>query len=645
MSSASTTVSFSPLLSASRPFPGLRPFEEADADWFFGRSSEINDLLKRLRRVRFVAVVGPSGCGKSSLIKAGILPSIRDGYLDVEWSIATFRPGEQPLDNLARAVSAAISVDFAELRKTLDSGSMGLVRAVQSQPLGSDRKLLILVDQFEELFQFAQRHGDEVQEEVKAFLKLLLNAVTAGDAAAYVVLTMRMEWLSECATYVGLAEAINEGIYLVPQMSRRQFQQVILGPIEAAHGTITAVLVDRMLNDLGGKSDQLPILQHALMRLWERPQDGEPLEIADYEKIGTLSRCLSAHAEEVYSGLNEAQKHIAEVLFRSITQVYKNRKVRRPRPFRELANHPGVDSTQLKVVIEAFGRQGRSFLFTTEGPVEPSSVVDISHEALMRQWGRLGGWVENEAEIQSRVGRLEEDAEEWDRGKRKDRSVLYSGYKLQRADELTSRLETSGTALRFLKASHRAQRWRRIWLRGSLALVSILIAGSLIYVQRLRWQARVVELDRDRAQAAEQANLAREGAMTAQENVAIVTQQAIRDQQLLAKQPLAKNKRIYMQYVSDDQRELVKNVQDYFRKQHYLMPGSGERVSASKSPHDNQVRYFNKGDDGDAGTIASLLAPLVTGRVVIQPTNNPNGVVPVGQFEIWLAEGTTTATP
>jgi hypothetical protein len=98
-----------------------------------------------------------------------------------------------------------------------------------------------------------------------------------------------------------------------------------------------------------------------------------------------------------------------------------------------------------------------------------------------------------------------------------------------------------------------------------------------------------------------------------------------------------------MQYVSDDQRELVKNVQDYFRKQHYLMPGSGERVSASKSPHDNQVRYFNKGDDGDAGTIASLLAPLVTGRVVIQPTNNLNGVVPVGQFEIWLAEGTTTA--
>jgi hypothetical protein len=641
MSNASTAVSAGSSLSATRPFPGLRPFEEEDADWFFGRSSEINELLKRLRNVRFVAVVGPSGCGKSSLIKAGLLPSIRDGYLDVAWSIAAFRPGEKPLDNLAKAVSAAISADLPDVRKTLDSGPMGLVRAIGSQPLVRGRKLLFLVDQFEELFQFAQRHGDQVQEEVKAFLKLLLNAAAADDGGAYLILTMRMEWLSECATYVGLAEAINEGIYLVPQMSRRQFQQVILSPIEAARGTITTAVVNRMLNDLGGKSDQLPILQHALMRLWERRQDGEPLEIADYERVGTFSKCLSSHAEEVYGGLSNVQKKVAEVLFRSITQVYKNRKVRRPRSFGELAVLPGVDSTQLKAVIEAFSRQGRSFLFTTEGPLAPSSVVDVSHEALMRQWSRLGGWVEDEAEEQSRISRLEQDASEWDRGKRKDHSALYRGYKLQRAQALASRVEEFGSALAFLKASSRAQRSRRVLQIGLFTLASISVVvglmGILISVERARSREALNYLT---TKNQEHLKTAEQSVATAKADATLATQQAIRDQQLLGK-----TKRIYLQYVGDDQRGLVKKIQNYFRKQGYLMPGSGEQVPASKSPHQIQVRYFNSENVADADTIGKLLRPLVTGKVAIQSTNNPNGVVPVGQFEIWLAEGTTEAKP
>ena len=478
MSSVAAAVSSS-TLSSARPFPGLRPFEEPDSDWFFGRSSEINELLKRLRRVRFVAIVGPSGCGKSSLIKAGVLPSVRDGYLDSSWSIATFRPGEQPLDNLAHAVSGAISADFGEVRKLLDSGSMGLNKAIQAKQLASGNKLLILVDQFEELFQFAQRHGDQSQEEVKAFLKLLLSAASSDDVPLYLVLTMRMEWLSECSTYVGLAEAINEGIYLVPQMSRRQFQQVILNPIEMAGGAITTTLLDRMLNDLGGRSDQLPVLQHALMRLWEYKPAGEPMDIADYEseRVGTFSKCLSNHAEEVFTGLNAEKQRVAELLFRSITQVYKNRKIRRPRPFGELVDIPGMNETELRAVIQAFGSQGRSFLFSSEGPLQSSSVIDISHEALMRQWSRLARWVEDEAEQESRLGRLQEDAAEWDRTGRVDRSALYSGYKLQKAEELRPRLAGPKTEVDFLLASRKAERWARIWRRGAFVPAAAVACG------------------------------------------------------------------------------------------------------------------------------------------------------------------------
>jgi hypothetical protein len=189
-------------------------------------------------------------------------------------------------------------------------GPAGLVRALQAAHMPADTKLLILVDQFEELFQFAQRTGDAAQEEIKEFLKLLLTAASSDDVAVYLVITMRIEWMNECAMYAGLAEAINQGIYLVPQMSRRQFQEAILGPLEAAGGSITSGLLDRMLNDLDNKSDQLPVLQHALMRLWQRnvlPKATgtarEPLDMAGYESVGTLTNCLSAHAEEVFGEL------------------------------------------------------------------------------------------------------------------------------------------------------------------------------------------------------------------------------------------------------------------------------------------------------------------------------------------------------
>jgi energy-coupling factor transporter ATP-binding protein EcfA2 len=662
------------MLSSARPFPGLRPFEEPDSGWFFGRSSEINELLKRLHRVRFVAIVGPSGCGKSSLIRAGVLPSIRDGYLDSSWSICTFRPGEQPLDNLARAVSASISADFEGVHKLLESSSMGLVKAIQAKQLSSGNKLLILVDQFEELFQFAQRHGDQSQEEVKAFLKLLLTAMNSNDVPLYLVLTMRMEWLSECSTYVGLAESINEGIYLVPQMSRRQFQQVILNPIETAGGMITTTLLDRMLNDLGGRSDQLPVLQHALMRLWERRRPGAPLDIAAYEAVGTFSNCLSDHAEEVFTELNDQQKKIAELLFRSITQVYKNRKIRRPRPFGELASLPGMNAMELKSVIAAFGRQGRSFLFTSEGPLESSSVIDISHEALMRQWSRLAGWVEDEAELESRLFRLGEDAEEWDRTGRKDRSALYSGYKLQRAEEVRPHLAQSKVEVEFLQASHKAERRTKLWRRGTFFLLPLLIIVAVLFWSLWRAKQEIqyameakeeVGKQRDIADVARrEAETALQQALRAQGEQATIRKEissaAGSAQALAAIQKTLNAKRIYLQYVADVEPSstrttganpktdsglaLAKWVGANLKQADYAVPGY-EKVSSSKAPDKNQVRYFYPQDKSEAVKIVDLLKQWVSGDVESELLNNPNNVVPEGQFEIWIAAGTKPRLP
>ncbi len=635
-------------LSSARPFPGLRPFEEVDSDWFFGRSGEINELLKRLRRVRFTAIVGPSGCGKSSVIRAGVLPALRDGYLESSWSIATFRPGEQPLDNLASSVSAAISADFQEVRKQLDSGPMGLIKAIQSRQLPSGNNLLVLVDQFEELFQFAQRHGDQSQEEVKAFLKLLLAAASSNDVPFYLVLTMRMEWLSECSTYVGLAEAINEGIYLVPQMSRRQFQQVILDPIETANAMITTTLLDRMLNDLGGRSDQLPVLQHALMRLWERKRPGEPIDIADYEAVGTCSNCLSNHAEEVFAELSVQQKKVAELLFRSITQVYKNRKIRRPRPFRELADLPGMNALELKAVIEAFRQPGRSFLFTSEGPLGPDSVIDISHEALMRQWTRLKSWVEEEAELEARLGRLREDAAEWDRNGR-DRSALYSGYRLQKAEELRPLLQGADPVLDFLLASRKSERWTKIWRRGSLFLPLLLIVVIALGIAYRR--AKQAEHQATSARA-----IAEKFAMEAYTQKIIAEQQtqklAASTQVLsslnekaveaaVSSQSATLLPRVYMQIVNQNDRDYANRIKQRLTAASVWVLGI-EYVPTAAGLKMTEVRYYSEADEPEAQKILGVLKDAGEKSARVQylvGLENSTKARP-NHFEVWLASRT-----
>jgi len=651
-------------LNAEHPFPGLRPFNEPDADWFFGRSAEINQLLKLLRRTRFIAVVGPSGCGKSSLIRAGLLPSIHDSYLDAQWSVALFRPGEAPLDNLAEAISKVLGGDAGKTRKQLDTGSMGLIEAIKERRLDSDRNVFLLVDQFEELFEFARRHGDRSQEEAKAFLKLLLTSAASDDVPFYLVITMRMEWLAECATYEGVAEAINQGIYLVPQMSRRQFQQTILAPVEMAGGSISTTLLDRMLNDLDGRSDQLPVLQHALMRLWITRDPGQPLDIPHYELVGTFSHSLSDHAEEVYKALAPEQQKIAETLFRSITQVYNNRKIRRPRLFKELAAIPGVDREQLQTVISAFAQQERSFLFISEGELGDLSVIDISHEALMRQWQRLSDWVDDEADLQGRVARLRQDAAEWAKAGGED-SALYRGYRLERAWALWAQTQGASstwsiewrqewnTTLEFLRASRAAERrslfWRRwVWV---LPVLAAIVVWQFVAFQRAKQAGKQAEAygqqaakERDVAQAAlQQLQRERQGQIQVLSKIQQDLRGSVAGPEVLGSiEKSITAQRIYMQYVGDDGLTLAKQVGVLLRNGGYAVPGY-EKVAPNLSPSKSQVRFFHAEDKAGAGNIAGIVQGAVTGTVTAVQTADPNNVVPVGQFEVWLAQGTAAA--
>jgi energy-coupling factor transporter ATP-binding protein EcfA2 len=408
------------------PFPGLRPFELDESNLFFGREGQSDELLARLQRTRFLAVVGTSGSGKSSLIRAGLLPALFGGLMGgagSSWRIAVLRPGNDPIGNLAGALSdpevLGVPDQDSELQNTiiettLRRSTLGLVDATQLARIPSDENLLIVVDQFEELFRFKEaRREDAAEDDAAAFVKLLIEASDQEAVRIYVVLTMRSDFLGECSQFVGLPEAINQGQYLIPRMSRDERQSAITGPVAVGGGEITLPLVSRLLNDAGDNPDQLPIMQHALMRTWDycmaNRQNGEALDLEHYEEIGTMSDALSRHADEAFAELpDERSRVIAEKLFKQLTERgADNREIRRPSRLAEICSVAEASEDEVVAVIDIFRQEGRSFLMPPIGVVlDSETVIDVSHESLIRNWVRLKAWVSEEADSARMYRRL-----------------------------------------------------------------------------------------------------------------------------------------------------------------------------------------------------------------------------------------------
>src|SRR5205085_3589845 len=317
---------------ALNPFVGLRPFESEESLLFFGRREQAIELLQRLHATRFLAVVGSSGCGKSSLVRAGLIPKLKAGFLVEErdlWRTATMKPGDAPLENLAVALleAAAAEASKANINNLVEAirgeGAQAIVTRFEAA-LGDDSNLLLLVDQFEELFRFALRDDDPVKRnEAEEFVALLLELAAQRELAIFVVLTMRSDFIGDCDNFFGLPEAMNQSQYLVPRLTRRQRQEAVEGPIRLFGANITQRLLDRVLNDAGDKSDQLPVMQHALMRTWEdwqRTHEG-PIDLDNYENIGTIKEALSKDAEAALEGLSADEMRITKRMFQALTDT------------------------------------------------------------------------------------------------------------------------------------------------------------------------------------------------------------------------------------------------------------------------------------------------------------------------------------
>ncbi|PTQ78533.1 WD40 repeat protein [Nitrosomonas oligotropha] len=420
-----------------KPYPGLRPFERHESRIFFGREEQVDQLLLRLKTHHFLAVLGASGSGKSSLVKAGLLPGLAKGYMGEagsRWSIAEMRPGDQPFVRLAEGLledkafrQAWGNGQAAFLAAELRRGARSLHEILNQAPLPDGAKLLILVDQFEELFRFREQQ----ENQAAAFVALLLEACQHADI--YIVITMRSDFLGAAAEFHGLPEAINDGLYLTPRLTREQLHDAICLPAQLFGGSVDDTLANSLQNEAGNDPDQLPLLQHALMRLWGDDED-KHLTLVEYRELNGLKGALNDHAEQAWAELSDAQQSVAETLFRALTErsSREGQPIRRPVKVQEVLAVAQTDLVTLQQVVDVFRQPGRNFLMPPPSTsLQTGTMLDISHESLIRQWQRLQDWAIDENEKSAMYMRLLQAAQLH----RKNQGELWHGLDLTSAQQ------------------------------------------------------------------------------------------------------------------------------------------------------------------------------------------------------------------
>lgn len=420
--------------SSKNPYVGLRPYQSNESLYFFGREAQTLELLQRLHTNNFVAIVGSSGCGKSSLLRAGLIPALKGGFLvddSNKWEIFTIKPGESPMYNLAYALlknngkSANKNEIASFVDKIEDEGVDAILEHFVPLSKKSNINFFLLVDQFEELFAFTKKRPEnsdktinDSKNEAINFVNVLLELANQKVLPFYVVFTMRSDFIGDCSEYHGLPEAMNKSQYLVPRLNRQQLKKVIEGPSKLTGKKFNASLTSKLLNNLGDSQDELPILQHALMCMWEHDENdsknkGE-IDFADYEAIGGLEKALSNHAQKALDDLSKEDKEVASNLFRALTTVDgSNRKKRRPVRLKKLVELTGASKEKLLEIIGKFNEGGRSFLVIEDVGEFDDKLIDISHESLIRQWKALSKLVTQEARDAKQYKVLSEKQKEY----------------------------------------------------------------------------------------------------------------------------------------------------------------------------------------------------------------------------------------
>lgn len=459
------------------PYRGLQYFDVDDSLFFAGRRKLTEELLGKLRSGdRLLAVLGASGSGKSSLVRAGLLASLKQGRSagSETWPQAILKPGEKPLERLVDALVKALPLadDPIELIGKLGKDPRRLHYTVHQalREAPAERRLVLFVDQFEEVFTLCT---DEAQR--KALVENLLHASQAEEGRTLVLLTLRTDFFGHCSP--DLAEALSNHHVLVGPMTEDDLRSAIERPAALVGCELEPGLTDLLLEEIEDQAGSLPLLEHALLEIWNRRQ-GRRLTVQAYRDIDGVKGALERHAEEVYGSFSDTEKEVCRRIFLRLVQVSEGTAVTR----RRLALSELGEKNQ-----EVARRLIDARLLTTDG--EESPTVELAHEALITGWERLKEWIKNDRDALLVRRRLDDAVDEWI-AKGRHASYLYQGGRLAQAEEWAERHadEVNESKREFLNASvaqreRESRRLRRLSYGLAAGLFLALIAAGVAFYQ------------------------------------------------------------------------------------------------------------------------------------------------------------------
>ncbi|ALG08311.1 hypothetical protein AOZ06_16575 [Kibdelosporangium phytohabitans] len=438
------------------PYVGLRAFGPDDANLFFGRERLVTEIIGKLDRQRLVLLFGASGSGKSSVMRAGVVPALAAAGN----TVLLFTPGARPIERCSVRLGSMLGMTAGAVMDECRRDDRGLHRLV-SQALDGhhdDAMMVIVVDQFEEVFALC-----DDEDERAGFIAALTTAAGSPDSRCRVVLGMRSDFFAHCSAYPALLDAMPDGQVVAGAMSAEELRRAVVKPARRMNCTVESALVADLIAQAYGRPGVLPLVSHVLLQVWAR-RSGNRLTVSGFQAAGGLEGALSRTAEDVFTGLDTAQQQLARALFGRLVALGEGTEdTKRRLDITELGDDP-----DLAVVLEAF-TAARLLARDQDG-------VEITHEALIRAWPRLHGWLDDDRETLRRHRQLTDATDAWE-SLRRDASALYRGARLDLARDIPeTRLTRRERA--FLDASLAANRRRVRRSRYLTALLVVLLMVS-----------------------------------------------------------------------------------------------------------------------------------------------------------------------